>query len=51
MLLTNNYYRITNKVYKFISETKFILEGQSCCIAINIEMYLRLLEFLEYTFL
>jgi len=48
MLLTNNYYRITNKVYKFISEAKFILEGQSCYIAINIEMYLRLLKFLEF---
>lgn len=27
MLLTNNYYRITNKVYKFISEENFYLKN------------------------
>lgn len=38
MLLTNNYYHITNKVYKFISEENF-LKNLPRYIKINIEMY------------
>lgn len=55
MLLTNNYYRITNKVYKFISEENFYLKN--CCSVIvvilklvNIEMYrgLKISEFILF---
>lgn len=49
MLLTNNYYRITNKVYKFISEENFYLKN--CRVIselVNIEIYrgLKISEFI-----
>lgn len=49
MLLTNNYYRITNKVYKFISEENFYLKNSRVISElVNIETYrgLKISEFI-----
>lgn len=52
MLLTNNYYRITNKVYKFISEENFYFKNYRVISKlVNIDIYIADLKFQNLYFL